>query len=63
MLTLDPVGLDHGIFTVMRDGNPICAVDLDAFPRLIHQHEFVEYDALCDVAEQIMWVKSLGGAP
>jgi len=63
MLTLDPVGLDHGIYTVMRDGDPICAIDLDAFPRLIHQHEIVEYDALCDVVEKIMWVKSLKGAP
>jgi len=48
MLTLDPVGLDHGIFTVMNDGDPICDLDLENYPALIEKHQHADYDALCD---------------
>ena len=48
MLTLDPVGLEQGVHTVMRDGDPICFLDLNWYPGEIRETEFLEYDELCN---------------
>ena len=47
-LTLDPVGLEQGVFTVMRGTDAICILDLNWYPKELRENEYVEYDALCD---------------
>ena len=47
-LTLDPVGLEQGVFTVMRGTDAICILDLNWYPEELRENEYVQYDALCD---------------
>ena len=60
VLRLDPVGLDAGILTVMRggtgshyrpDGDPICTLDRENYPRCIGERLQPHYDALVAWAE------------
>ena len=50
-LSLDPAGLEAGVLTVLLDGDPVCALDLDNYPPEIPSELDAEYDALCDAVD------------
>lgn len=51
VLRLDPVGLDVGILSVMRDDSIICTLDPENYPPGIGARLQPHYDALVDWAE------------
>lgn len=53
-LTLDPVGLESGVYTVCIDGNAVCQLDLEGYPPEIPADLRAEYDALCDAVDPVL---------
>lgn len=51
VLRLDPVGLDVGILSVMRDGAIVCTLDRENYPLGIGKRLQPHYDALVQWAE------------
>ena len=52
-LALDPVGFEIDVWTVLLDGDPVCALDLENYPPEIPRELFAEYDALCDAVDPL----------